>query len=55
MIWDHFQGSEITNFLLNYFEGSVEGIINREAEIRGSTVKYGERPLEEGVWCVKFL
>ena len=55
MIWDRFQGGEITNFLFNYFEGSVEGIINREVEIRGSTVKCGEIPLEEGVGYVKFL
>ena len=55
MVWDRFQGGEITNFLFNYFEGSVEGIINREVEIRGSTVKCGEIPLEEGVRYVKFL
>ena len=38
--------------LLNYFEGSNEGIIGREAEMRGSMVKCGARPLEgEGGGC----
>ena len=32
--------------LFNYFEGSNEGIIVREAQMRGSMVKCGERPLE---------
>ena len=34
--------------LFNYFEGSNEGIIVREAEMRGSVVKCGERPLKGG-------
>ena len=38
--------------LLNYFEGLNEGIIGREAEMRGSMVKCGARPLEgEGGGC----
>ena len=34
--------------LFNYFNGSDEGIIGAEAEIRGFMVKCGERPLEGG-------
>ena len=30
------------NFLFNYFEGSNEGIISREAARRGTMVKCGE-------------
>ena len=36
------------NVLFNYFGGSNEGTIGREAEIRGSIVKCGERPLDGG-------
>ena len=35
--------------LSNYFNGFNEGIIGGEAEMRGFTVKCGERPLEGGV------
>ena len=34
--------------LFNYFLDSNEGIADREAEITGSIVKCGERPLEKG-------
>ena len=34
--------------LFNYFEGSNEGIIGGEAEMRDSLVKCAERPLEGG-------
>ena len=34
--------------LFNYFEGSNKGIVGREAEMRGSMIKCGERPLEGG-------
>ena len=36
------------NLLFNYFEGSNEGMISREADRRGTLVKYGETPLEVG-------
>ena len=36
------------NLLFNYFEGSNEGIVGREVEMRGSIAKCWERPLEEG-------
>ena len=41
-------GVEVTDFIFIYFEGSDGGIIGEEAEIRGSVVKCGERPLEGG-------
>ena len=50
--------------LFNCFEGFNEGIIGREAEMRGYMVKCGEKPLERlgggggglgGGGCVKFL
>ena len=41
-------GVEVTDLLFIYFEGSDGGIIGEEAEIRGSVVKCGERPLEGG-------
>ena len=44
-VWDRFSGGEDTNLLFNCFEVSNEGIIDREAEMRGSAVKCGERPL----------
>ena len=47
-IGDRFLGGEVTNLLFNYFEGFNEGIIGREAEMRGSLVNCGERPLEGG-------
>ena len=34
--------------LFNYFEGSNEEIVGRKAEMTGSIVKCGERPLEGG-------
>ena len=34
------------NLLFNYFNGSNEGIIGGEAEMRVFMVKCGERPLE---------
>ena len=42
------------NLLFNSFEGSNDGIVGREAEMRGSMVKCGERPLEGGGY-VNFL
>ena len=47
-VWDRFPVDEVMNMLLNYYEGSNEGAIGRETEMRGSMVKYGEIPLEEG-------
>ena len=46
---NRFPGGDVTNLLFNYFEGFNEGIIGREAEMRGSMVKCGERLLEGGV------
>ena len=46
---NRFPGGDVTNVLFNYFEGFNEGIIGREAEMGGSMVKCGERPLEGGV------
>ena len=43
---DLFPGEEFPNLLFNYFNGSNEGIIGGEAEMRGFMVKCGERPLE---------
>ena len=34
------------NLLVNFFEGCNEGIMGKETEGRGSTVKWGETPLE---------
>ena len=34
------------NLLISCLNGSNEGIIDREAEMRGFVVKFGERPLE---------
>ena len=48
MVWDDFLGGEVVNFLFNYFEGFNEGIIGREAEVKGSMVKCWERPLDRG-------
>ena len=39
-VWDSFSGGENTNFIFNYFEVSNERIIGREAEMRGSAVKF---------------
>ena len=36
------------NLLVNFFEGCNEGILVKETEGRGSTVKRGETPLEGG-------
>ena len=44
-VLDLFLGGEDSNLLFNYFEVSNEGIIGREAEMRSSAVKCGERPL----------
>ena len=43
---NRFPGGDVTNLLFNYFEGFNEGIIGREAELRGYMVKFGERLLE---------
>ena len=48
MVLDHFPRGKLTNMLVNYFEGFDEGIIGREAELKGYMVKFGERPLEGG-------
>ena len=46
-MWDRFPGGEVTNLIFNYFEGSNEGIVGREAEMRkmckmwGKTVRAG--------------
>ena len=37
---------EFANLLFNYFNGSNEGVIGGEAEMRVFMVKCGERPLE---------
>ena len=50
---DRFPGGEVTNVFFDYFESSNEGIIGREAEMRGPMVKCGETPLEGGGF-VKF-
>ena len=48
---DRFPGGEFTTLLISCLNGSNEGIIDREAEMRGFVVKFGERPLEgEGMW-----
>ena len=39
-VWDSFSGGENTNFIFNYFEVSNERIIGKEAEMRGSAVKF---------------
>ena len=41
------------NLIFNYFNGSNEGIIGGEAEMRGFIVKCGEIPLE-GAGYVQF-
>ena len=46
MVWDFFPRGEVTNLLFNYLEGFNEGVIGREAEMRGSIVKCRERQLE---------
>ena len=38
-IRDHFPKEDVTNLHFNYFEDSNEGIVDREAERRGSIVK----------------
>ena len=46
------------NLLVNFFEGCNKGIMGKETEARGSTVKWGETPLERGgvgVGYVKIL
>ena len=48
MVRHRFPGGEFANLLFNYFNGSNEGTIGGEAEMRGFKVKCGERPLEEG-------
>ena len=45
---NRFLSGEVVNLLFNDFEGSNEGIVGREAEMRGSLVKCGKRPLEGG-------
>ena len=53
MVTDPFPGGEFTNLFFNYFNGSNEGILGGEADMRGFMVKCGERPLEGGRY-VKF-
>ena len=48
MVRDRFPGGEFANLLFNYFNGSNEGIIGGEAEMRGFMIKFEERPLEGG-------
>ena len=48
MVNNRFLSGEVVNLLFNDFEGSNEGIVGREAEMRGSLVKCGKRPLEGG-------
>ena len=43
-----FAGGEDINLLFIYFEGFNEGMIRREAEMRGSMVKCGTGQLEGG-------
>ena len=45
-IWDPLSRGEVINLFFNFFEGSNEGIIGREAERRSSMVKCEETPLE---------
>ena len=40
------------NLLVNFFEGCNERIMGKETEGRGSTVKWGETPLEGDGVCV---
>ena len=40
---DCFLEGEVMNLLVNFFEGCNEGIMGKEAERRGSTVKWGNR------------
>ena len=50
-VWDCFLREEVSN-LIFHFEGSNEGIVGREAEMRSSMVECGEKPLEGGEWGV---
>ena len=43
---DRFPGGEFMDLLFNYFNGSNEGILGGEAEMRYFMVKCGERPLK---------
>ena len=45
---DSFPEGEVNNLLFNYFEGSNERIVSREAKRRGSMVKCGETVLVGG-------
>ena len=48
MVQDRFSAGGVTNLCFSYFEGFNEGVIGREAEMRGSLVECGERQLEGG-------
>ena len=54
VVRDRFPGEEFANLLSNCFNGYNEGIIGREAEMRGFMVKCWQRPLEGG-GDLKFL
>ena len=45
---DRFPRGEITDLLFNYFEGFNEGMIGREAQMRGFMGKCEETPSEGG-------
>ena len=46
VVRDRFPGGEFTNLLFSCLNGFNEGIIGGEAEMRGISVKCGERPSE---------
>ena len=48
VVQDRFSAGGVTNLCFSYFEGFNEGVIGREAEMRGSLVECGERQLEGG-------
>ena len=58
-VQDRFLEGKVMNLLVNFLEGCNEGIMGKETEARGSTVKWGETPLEgggvSGGMCVKIL
>ena len=45
---ESFPGRAGYEFTCQFFEGCNEGIMGKETEGRGSTVKWGETPLEGG-------
>ena len=48
---DRFPDGKVMNLLVNLFEGCNEGIMCKETEGRGSTMKWGKTPLE-GARCM---